>query len=191
MNRLDIISLPNPSLRQRSQKISSFNDKLHQLVQDMENATIDWEDHRPHEVGVALAAPQINVLKRVVIIRNDFDNKDDKSFLPLINPKIIRSEGRQVLDYEGCLSVPDIYGQVPRYEKIKIKAQDLEGEEFRLTAEGFLARVIQHEIDHTNGCMFVDYIKDQAEAFYKLDEHGKLIPLKEADLAKQAGILWD
>src|SRR5690606_3904175 len=190
-NRSDIISLPHPSLRQRSQKINAFDRKLQRLVDDMEDATIDWENHRPHEVGVALAAPQINVLKRIVIIRNDFDNKEDKSFLPLINPKIIRAEGRQILDYEGCLSVPDIYGQIPRYEKIKIKAQGLDGEEFRLTAEGFLARVIQHEIDHTNGIVFVDYIKDQPEAFYKLDENGKLIPLKEAELAKQTGILWD
>ena len=191
MNRLNIISLPHPALRQRSQKINAFDHKLQRLVDDMEEATIDWENHRPHEVGVALAAPQINVLKRLVIIRNDFDNKDDKSFLPLINPKIIRTEGRQILDYEGCLSVPDIYGQIPRYEKIKIKAQGLDGEEFRLTAEGFLARVIQHEIDHTNGIVFVDYIKDQPEAFYRLDENGKLIPLKEDEVAKQVGILWN
>lgn len=191
MTRNDIISLPNDALRKRSQKISAFDEKLTQLCQDMEDATLDWEDHRAHEVGVALAAPQINVLKRAVVIRNDFDNKQDKTFLALINPKIIRSEGRQVVDYEGCLSVPDIYGQVPRYEKIKIKAQDLNGEDIRITAEGFLARVIQHEIDHTNGIMFIDYIKDNPEAFYRLDEEGKLIALKEDEVEKQVGILWD
>ena len=191
MTRKDIISLPNTALRQRSQKISAFDSELARLCHNMEDATLDWEDHRQHELGVALAAPQINVLKRVIIIRNDFDNKDDKSFLHLVNPKLIRHEGRQTMDYEGCLSVPDIYGQVPRYEKVKIKAQDLSGKDVRLTAEGFLARVLQHEIDHTNGIMFVDHIKDHPEAFYRLDENGKLIALKENEYDKQAGILWD
>ncbi|HEX9595155.1 MAG TPA: peptide deformylase [Candidatus Saccharimonadales bacterium] len=190
MTRKDIICLPHSSLRKRSQKVSVFDSKLSKLVESMEEATLDWENHRQHEVGVALAAPQINVLRRIIVIRNDFDNKDDKSFLPLVNPKILRQEGRQVMDYEGCLSVPDIYGQVPRYEKIKIKAQDLDGQEFRLTAEGFLARVLQHEIDHTNGVMFVDYLKNALDAFYRLDDEGKLVPLKEDEIAKQADILW-
>lgn len=190
MSREDIIVLPHPSLRKRSQRVGAFDDKLKKLCSDMEAAALDWEDHRQHEIGVALAAPQINRLKRVIVIRNDFDDKDDRTFLPLINPKVIRHEGRQVPDYEGCLSVPDVYGQVPRYEKIKIKAQDLSGQEFRLTATGFLARVLQHEIDHTNGIMFVDYLKDQPDAFYKLDDDGKLIALKEKEIAKQADILW-
>lgn len=190
MTRKDIIILPHTALRQRSRKVTAFDDKLQQLCNDMESATLDWENHRSHEVGVALAAPQINRLVRLVVIRNDFDNKEDKSFLPLVNPKIIRQEGRQSTDYEGCLSVPDIYGQVPRYEKIKIKAQDLNGQDFRLTASGFLARVLQHEIDHTNGVMFVDYLKDQLDAFYRLDEAGQLVALKEEDIAKQADILW-
>jgi len=190
MTRKDIISLPHRSLRKRSQKVSIFDDKLGKLVEHMEGATLDWENHRQHEVGVALAAPQINVLKRLIVIRNDFDNKDDKSFLPLVNPKVIRREGRQVMDYEGCLSVPDIYGQIPRYERIKIKAQDLDGQEFRLTARGFLARVLQHEIDHTHGIMFVDYLKNSWDAFYLLNDEGKLVPIKESEIAKQADILW-
>lgn len=191
MTRHDIISLPNPALRQRSQRVGAFDQALANLCHDMEDATLDWEAHRPHEVGVALAAPQINVHKRVVIIRNDFDNKSDKSFLPLVNPKVIRHEGQPVLDYEGCLSVPNIYGQVRRYPKIKVKAQDLNGQEFRLTAEGFLARVIQHEIDHTNGMMFVDYLRSQLDSFFRLDDDGQLVAIKEAEIAKQADVLWD
>jgi len=190
MTRKDIIALPHASLRKPAQRVKVFDHKLAELCSDMESAALDWESHRPHEAGVALAAPQINQLKRVVVVRNDFDNKDDKSFLALVNPKIIRYEGRQIADYEGCLSVPDVYGQVTRYERVKIKAQDLSGQQLRLTAGGFLARVLQHEIDHTNGIMFVDYLKDQPGAFYKLDEDGKLVLLKEKDIGKQADILW-
>ena len=81
-----------------------------------------------------------------------------------------------VEDYEGCLSIIDIYGRVPRYEKVKIKALDIDGNEFRTTANGFLARVFQHEIDHINGIVFIDHIKETTDAFFTLDEHGHLIP---------------
>lgn len=189
MNRHDIIALPHKNLRRKSTRISVFDAQLQSLIRDMEAATLDWEDHRQHELGVALAAVQINRLQKAVIIRNDFEHKEDRTFLPLVNPKIIRTEGEQVLDYEGCLSVPDIYGLVPRYEKVKIKAQRLDGEEFRLTADGFLARVLQHEIDHTHGVMFIDYIKDDADAFFKLDEDGKLKPL-DYEKIKANHLLW-
>jgi peptide deformylase len=174
MNRRDIITLPHDSLRKHATKVTIFDDELAKIISDMESATLDWEDHRAHEIGVALAASQINKLKRLVVIRNNFDDKNDRTFLALVNPKILRFEGEKTIDYEGCLSVPDIYGKVPRYEKVKIKAQDLYGHEFRLSADGFLARVLQHEIDHTNGKLFVDYIKNQPDAFYKLDDNGKL-----------------
>lgn len=189
MNRQDIIKLPNDHLRQKSTRVSQFNPELAKLVKDMESATLDWEDHREHELGVALAAVQIDKLQKVVIIRNDFDNKDDRTFLALVNPKIIRTEGDMTLDYEGCLSVPDFYGLVPRYERVKIKAQNLKGEEFRLSAEGFLARVLQHEIDHTAGIVFVDHIKDDEEAFFELDPSGKLKPIKYEQI-KSSGIFW-
>jgi peptide deformylase len=190
MDRTDIIALPHSSLRQKSQKISQFNDAVSQLVADMEAATLDWEDHRQHELGVALAAVQVNRLQRVVVIRNDFEDKSDRSFLALINPKVIRREGALVTDYEGCLSVPDIYGKVPRYERIKLKAQDISGQEFRLSADGFLARVLQHEIDHTNGQLFIDHIKGVKDAFYRLDEEGKLQELTYGDIDTNR-FLWD
>ena len=155
MNKNDIISLPNPHLRTRSKKIGIVTDEVKQLIDGMKAATLDWEDSREHEVGVALAAIQVDQPLRIVVVRNDFDNRDDKSFTVFINPEITKYEGKIEQDYEGCLSVPDIYGKVPRYSKVRVRAQDLDGRFFRVTAEGFLARVFQHEIDHTNGKVFI------------------------------------
>ncbi len=176
-----IISLPNPHLRERSARVHVVTDQTLQLIKDMQDATLDWEDSRPHELGVALAAVQINRLERVVIIRNDFDNKEDRSFSVLINPEVIKHEGRPEYDHEGCLSVRDIYGLVPRYPKIRVKAKDLKGQEIRIKADGFLSRILQHEIDHTNGILFIDHIKDP-DAFYKLDKEGALVKLDYADV---------
>lgn len=174
MTKDDIITLPNPRLRQRSQKVSFVTPEIEQLVADMQNATIDWEQSRQHEVGVALAAVQVDALKRIVVVRNDFNNKDDHTFTVLINPVITKYEGEVASDYEGCLSVKNVYGLVPRHTKVRVKAMGLDGKEFRITAEGFVARIFQHEIDHTNGIVFIDHIKGQTEAFYTLTEKGEL-----------------
>jgi peptide deformylase len=190
MNREDIISLPNPHLRSRSKKVGLVTPEIRQLILDMEAATLDWEDNREHEVGVALAAVQIDTLLRIVVIRNNFDNKKDRTFQVFINPEITKYEGKLEEDYEGCLSVKDIYGKVPRHQKVRIKALDIEGKPIRLTAEGFLARVFQHEIDHTNGIVFIDHIKDNSDAFFKLETDGHLTPLDyEKDVANNS-LLW-
>jgi peptide deformylase len=186
-----LITLPNPHLRQRSKKVGFISDEITQLIADMESATLDWEASREHEVGVALAAVQIDKLYRIVVIRNDFDDKSDKSFQVLINPEITKYEGDIVEDYEGCLSVRNLYGKVPRYTKVRVKALDARGREFRLTAEGFLARVIQHEVDHTNGIVFIDHIKDEKDAFFILDSEGKLEPLDYDKEIKANAELWD
>jgi len=185
-----IISLPNPHLRQRSKRVGVITHDIEQIVHDMISATLDWEDNRKHEVGVALAAPQIDTLLRIVVIREDFEDKKNRNFTILINPEITKYEGEKVEDYEGCLSIKDIYGKVPRYSKVRVKALDIHGKEFRFTAEGFLARVVQHEIDHTNGTVFIDHIKDATDAFYKLDGEGQLEPLNyDADIAANR-LLW-
>lgn len=185
-----LITLPNPDLRKRSVKVGYIGDEINELIEAMEQATLDWEDTREHEVGVALAAVQIDVLQRVVIVRNDFDNKSDRSFHVYINPEITKYEGEILYDYEGCLSVKNVYGLVPRYSKVRVKALDQHGKPIRLTAEGFLARVFQHEIDHTNGIVFVDRIKDNAEAFYVLDASGKLNKLEYEKEIQHNAELW-
>jgi peptide deformylase len=185
-----IITLPNTDLRKRSQKVGLITDEITQLVAKMEAATLDWEDHRDHEVGVALAAVQIDVLYRVVVVRSNFDDKNDRTFQVFINPEIVKYEGEPVEDFEGCLSIKDIYGKVPRYPKVKVKALNSKGHEFRITAEGFLARVFQHEIDHTKGIVFIDHIKDNPEAFFQLNKEGKLEALDYEKDIENNSILW-
>lgn len=191
MNKDSIITLPHKSLRQRSKKVGLVSPEITQLINDMEAATLDWEDNRAHEVGVALAAVQINSLLRVVVIRNNFDDKKDRTFQVFINPEITKYEGKQTEDFEGCLSVKDLYGKVKRYEKVRIKALNENGQPIRLTAEGFLARVFQHEIDHTNGIVFIDHIKDDPTAFLRLDSQGHLEPLDYATEVQSNTGLWE
>lgn len=191
MKKEDIITLPNPHLRNKSAKIRTIDDDAIKLVEDMTSASLDWEDSRPHEISAALAAVQVDHNVRVVIVRSDFEDKATRDFTPLINPEIVKYEGEIVNDYEGCLSVNSIYGLVPRHTKIRVKALDIDGNEVRFKAEGFLARVIQHEIDHTNGVVFIDHIKDQTEAFFTLDEKGELQPLDYDKHVKNNHILWD
>jgi peptide deformylase len=190
MTKDDIIALPNPHLRGRSKKVGFLSPEIKQLIEDMKAATLDWEASREHEVGVALAAIQVDQPVRVVVVRNDFDNKDDRTFTVFINPNITKYEGDVEEDFEGCLSVPDIYGKVPRYTKVRVRAEDETGREFRVTAEGFLARVLQHEIDHTNGIVFIDHIKDNASAFYHLKRDGHLQELDYEKNIRTNSILW-
>lgn len=188
--RKDIITLPHPALRQKSARVHIITDETKQLIDDMRSAALDWEDSRPHEIAVALAAVQINRLERVVIVRGDFENKEDRTFTVLINPEIVKYEGEIVTEHEGCLSVSDLYGAVPRHSKVRLRALDETGVEVRARAEGFLARVLQHEIDHTNGICFVDHIADQEDAFFVLTEKGDLEPTAYESVL-QAGIFRD
>lgn len=190
MKKENIITLPNSHLRQKSQKITVVTDDTKQLVKDMTDAALDWEDSRPHEISAALAAIQIDRLERVVIIRSDFDHKEAREFTVLINPEIVKYEGDIESDYEGCLSVKSIYGKVPRHTKIRVKALDIDGHAIRFKASGFLARVIQHEIDHTNGIVFIDHIRDVTDAFYTLDDKGELQPLDYDKDVRDNESLW-
>jgi peptide deformylase len=190
MTKDSIIALPNPRLRQRSKRVGVITPEIRQLATDMVEATLDWEDSREHELGVALAAIQIDKLFRIIIVRDDIDDKKERTFQVLINPEITKFEGEKTHDIEGCLSIPDIYGKVERYSKIRVKAVNLHGKEVRLTVEGFLARIIQHEIDHTNGIVFIDHIKDEKEAFLRLDKSGELISLDYDKDVRTNSILW-
>lgn len=179
-----IITLPNPALRAKSKKVTIITPELRKVIKDMKAATLDWEASRPHELGVALAAIQIDKPWRIIAIRSDFEDKANRDFNIFINPEIIKREGEVEKDYEGCLSVKDIYAKVPRYSKVRLRALDEEGQPIRVKAEGFLARVIQHEIDHINGVMFVDHIKDKPDSFFKLSSDGKLINITYDDVTK-------
>jgi peptide deformylase len=190
MKKEDIIVLPAEALRKKSLRVGEIDEATANLIKDMVSAATDWEDSRPHEISAALAAVQINQLVRVVIVRSDFEDKENREFTPLINPEIVKYEGETIEDYEGCLSVSNVYGKVPRHSKIRVKAYDVEGNEIRFKADGFLARVIQHEVDHTKGIVFIDHIKDKKDAFYKLDDKGELQPLDYKKHIKDNHDLW-
>lgn len=190
MTKDDIIALPNKHLRQKSQRVGIITPDILKIVDEMNAATLDWDASREHEVGVALAAVQIDKLYRIVIVRNDYHNKKDHAFTTFINPEITKREGTVEADFEGCLSVPNVYGKVPRHTKVRVKALDLNGKVFRVTAEGFLARIFQHEIDHTKGMVFIDHIRDNPEAFFRLEEDGKLTALDYDKDIKNNTDLW-
>jgi len=179
MTAKDIITIPAPVLHERSKKIGHIDAEIRQLAEGMVAATLDWEASREHEFGAALAAVQVARPYRLVVIRNDMDNKDDTSFNVFVNPEIVKLEGQPTEELEGCLSVKDIYGSVARYPKVKVKALNLYGHPIRVTATGFLARVFQHEIDHTNGLVFTDRISDPRKLF-RLQPNGKFIPVSPA-----------
>lgn len=191
MNKESIITLPNAHLREKSARVHVVTDATTKLISDMTDAALDWEASRPHEISAALAAVQVDRLERVIIVRADFEDKEHREFTALINPEIVKYEGDVVADYEGCLSVKSVYGKVPRHTKVRVKALNEHGDEVRFRAEGFLARVIQHEIDHTNGIVFIDHIRDQKDAFYTLDEKGELQPLDYEQDIDANPVLWD
>ena len=132
----------DPVLRQKAEPVSRFTNSLHRLLDDMAETMIEAE-------GAGLAAPQVGISKRVIVAR------DEEKILELINPVIVDGKGN-IVDIEGCLSFPGIYGEVPRAEYVQVTGLDREGKEVRLDAKGFLARVLQHEIDHLEGILFVD-----------------------------------
>lgn len=175
--RNDIIHVPDSRLKQKSKRIGHVDQAVEGLARHMIAATLDWEETREHEFGAALAAVQLGQLYRIVIIRNDFEDKDEKSFGVFINPEIVKREGTPEEAMEGCLSVPDIYGAVARYPKVKVRALNLLGQPIRVTATGFLARVFQHEIDHTEGILFTDRVAN-AHKLFKLEADGHFTKLR-------------
>ncbi len=172
-----IITTPDPRLRAKSSRVREIDDEIRQIIADMVESSLAWEKEHPYELSAAMAAPQLGVNKRIIIVRDDLDDKEHNSFTALINPEVIRTEGKVTKDYEGCLSVPEIYGLVGRPHKTKIKAQLENGQEVRLKADGYLARVLMHEIDHLNGILFIDHVKDDPKAFYRMTDKGDLEPI--------------
>lgn len=149
MAKREILHFPDPRLRNVAEPVEKVDDEIRQLVDDMFETMYDAP-------GIGLAAIQINVAKRVIVV----DVSEDKSEpLCLINPEILEKEGEETMD-EGCLSVPEIYETVTRAEKIRVRALDREGNFFEMHVDGLLAVCIQHEIDHLDGKLFVDYLSN-------------------------------
>jgi peptide deformylase len=155
-----IITYPNPILIKKAAPVTEFDDALRTLINDMVETMFDAP-------GAGLAANQIGVCKRVVIINTSEKEKDaDRKSIALINPEILCGEGSQV-DEEGCLSVIDYTAKVKRFLKITVRAQDPFGETREFEAEEFFARVIQHECDHLEGKLFIDRISSLKRGLYK------------------------
>jgi peptide deformylase len=142
-----VVYLPDHRLREPTKTITTFDAELKALIEDMYETMY-------HENGIGLAAPQIGLSLKVAVI--DVSEQRNEKFC-IINPEIIHTEGED-LPGEGCLSVPGVYDKAPRALKVTVRAQDENGKTFEREADGLLAHCFQHEIDHLNGKLFVDYL---------------------------------
>ncbi|MEN8141390.1 MAG: peptide deformylase [Thermodesulfobacteriota bacterium] len=155
---LEILKYPNPLLRQAGEPVSKFDDELASLIQNMAETMYDAP-------GVGLAAPQVGVSKQLLVM--DIRAKEEeRELIVLINPEIIEAEG-EAEEEEACLSVLDLSAKVKRYTTIKVKALNGHGEPVEFTANDWFARVIQHEMDHLQGVLFIDHLSRLKRALYK------------------------
>ena len=146
---LQILHHPDPRLRQKAKAVTVFDAALQKLIEDLFETMYDAP-------GVGLAANQVGIDKRLAVM----DCAEDKSRpqpMVIINPEIIESSSREEME-EGCLSVPGIFDRIERYARLKLRALDRHGQPFEIEAEGLVAQAIQHEIDHLNGKLYIDYL---------------------------------
>jgi peptide deformylase len=144
-----ILTAEEPILRERTKRVSSFDASLHRLLDDMLETMRDAP-------GVGLAANQIGVPLQVAVI------EVDGKVTELVNPEIVKGSGEQ-LDWEGCLSIPGYVAEIGRHERVTVKARDRRGRAFRIRGTELLSRALQHEIDHLNGSLYVDYLESLEE----------------------------
>lgn len=159
MSILKIYQYPEAVLRKETKKITAFDETLAQLVEDMGETMYDAP-------GIGLAAPQIGKSLKLIVVDTTKDPEGEKEFMAMVNPEITCHEGEQV-DEEGCLSVPELTANVDRYKKITVAYQDLSGTPHKLTTEDRFAVVLQHEIDHLNGILFLDHLSTLKRSLYK------------------------
>ncbi len=148
MALLPILRYPDPRLRKIAKPVARFDDRLRTLVADMAQTMYEAQ-------GVGLAATQVDVHERVIVIDTS-DARDDLRVF--VNPRVVSASMLRKLSEEGCLSVPGIYDEVERPEAVTVEAEDEHGRSFRIEAEGLLAVCLQHEMDHLNGKVFVEYL---------------------------------
>lgn len=150
MALLPVVTYPDPVLRETSTRVESFDAELAKLAADMAETMYASN-------GVGLAAPQIGLAKRLIVVDPGSGEEKGKQLMTLVNPEIVESDG--IIEYdEGCLSLPNLSVHMTRKGRVKVKAQSASGEAFEVTGEGLLAIVLQHEIDHLNGVLLLDYI---------------------------------
>jgi len=164
MALLKVRYYPDPVLKQKAKKITMIDSSIRKLAQDMLD-TMYGSD------GVGLAAPQVGVSKRIMVI--DVSGEDDPPKpIIFINPEILEKDG-ELSGQEGCLSFPDVFFEVKRSNRVVVRFQDLRGKTLKLTAEGnLLCRAIQHEIDHLDGELFIDKASSRLKADLELTKHG-------------------
>ena len=154
----DILKYPDPLLRQEAEPVTEFDDDLQQLIVDMADTMYDAP-------GVGLAAPQIGVSKQLVVM--DITAKDEEpQLIVLVNPEISEGEGSAV-EEEACLSVVDLSAKVKRFSHIRVKGLNAQGEAVDFEADDWFARVIQHEVDHLRGTLFIDHLSRLKRSLYK------------------------
>jgi peptide deformylase len=156
-----VLQFPDPRLRRVSQRIENVTDELRQLAQDMCEVMYD-------EPGIGLAAPQVGEAVRLIVVDTEWTQEGaDRNALILVNPVLSEHDGK-VLWKEGCLSVPDLEGEVERAERVLLTATDLDGKEVAIRAEGLQAVCFQHELDHLNGVLFIDHLSQLKRSRYTL-----------------------
>lgn len=150
-----VVLSDNPLLRQRSRRVKRFGPALQQLIDDMVKTL-----HAAN--GIGLAAIQIGVPERVIVVQlpEDDENPEDGRLYVIVNPELARRSREIEEGIEGCLSIPGWVGEVPRHRTVTVKGRDLHGKPMRIKAQELLARVFQHEVDHVNGVLFIDHVKD-------------------------------
>ncbi|MFZ5856685.1 MAG: peptide deformylase [Chloroflexota bacterium] len=151
-----IVTLPDPVLRRKARAVTKFDKELQTVIDDM----IETMREAP---GVGLAAPQIGLSERLIVVEyyeNDEAEQDEneakKKVWVMLNPEIVKASEEKVMGVEGCLSIPNLVGEVERHEMVQIKGLNRRGQPMRVKATGWLARIFQHEIDHVNGVVFTD-----------------------------------
>jgi peptide deformylase len=162
---LHICTYPEEILRQRAEPITEIDEEVVKLVDHMAETMYSAP-------GIGLAATQVGVSKQV-LVADIAPRRPESELIVLINPEIVAAEGEVIFE-EGCLSVPDYQAEVKRYEKITVRGLNLKGEEVEIEAEGLLAVVLQHEIDHLNGMLFIDRLSKLKRDLYKRKVRKKL-----------------
>lgn len=147
-----IRTVPDPVLRKKAKRIKIIDSSIKNLAADMRDTLSEAN-------GVGLAAPQVGVPLRLIIISIPQEDDTNDEYC-LINPEVVRRSGERTVK-EGCLSIPGYIGEIKRSEKIRVKGIDLSGKEQKLEAEGLLAEALEHEVDHLNGVLYVDYLESQ------------------------------